>query len=144
MSSLAFLCLGFGGMEIFSWFFHKYVMHGPLWCIHKTHHHVTKSFFELNDIFSFVFGAVAVVLIFSGIGSYNYRFWLGIGISAYGLSYFILHDILIHRRVKTSKKPVSRYFIGISKAHRSHHKTNKKKGAVSFGLLLVPKKYFRR
>lgn len=144
MSSISFLCIGFAGMEIFSWFFHKYIMHGPLWFIHKTHHRFTKGFFELNDIFSFIFGAIAIVLIFLGLKSYDYRFWLGLGISIYGMSYFILHDILIHRRIKVKRKPMSIYFEGIRDAHRRHHKTNKKKGAVSFGLLLVPKKYFKK
>lgn len=138
------LCLGFIGMEVFSWFFHKYIMHGPLWNIHQTHHIATKGLFELNDLFSFIFGVFAAVLIFFGIEELDYRFWLGCGITAYGFSYFILHDIFIHRRVKMRKKPSGRYFNAISKAHRDHHKTNQKEGAVSFGLLLVPKKYFKR
>lgn len=144
ISSIAFICLGFVGMEIFSWFFHKYVMHGPLWFIHKTHHMATKGFFELNDIFTFLFGAIAIALIFLGMASLDYRFWIGIGITTYGFSYFILHDMIIHRRVKVIKKPANRYINGITNAHRNHHKSNKKKESVSYGLLLVPQKYFRK
>lgn len=141
--NLLFLALGFIGMEIFSWFIHKYIMHGLLWKIHKTHHTKTKGFFELNDIFSFIFGSIAVILIILGLNNLDYRFWIGTGISLYGFSYFILHDVLIHRRLKFLKKPANNYLDAISKAHRDHHKTRERDGSVSFGLLLVPKKYFR-
>ena len=144
LSNLLFLVLGFIGMELSSWFIHKYIMHGFLWNIHKTHHTKNDSFFELNDIFSFIFGAIAVILIISGLSEFDYRFWLGTGITVYGFSYFILHDVLIHRRLRFLKKPKSSFFDAISKAHRDHHKTRERDGSVSFGLLLVPKKYYRK
>ncbi|WKN30589.1 sterol desaturase family protein [Porifericola rhodea] len=144
LSSIVFFLLGFVGMEFFSWFIHKYIMHGPLWSIHKTHHTATKGFFELNDVFSLIFGTAAVVLIILGVNSLDYRFWLGLGITAYGFSYFLLHDILIHRRIKSKQKPSGKYWNGIAKAHRDHHKSNQRDGSVSFGLLIVPFKYFSK
>ena len=143
-SSLFFLIAGFLGMEIFSWFIHKYIMHGLLWKIHRTHHSKTHGFFELNDVFSLFFGSVAIILIILGFGGLDYRFWLGCGITFYGLSYFVLHDIFIHRRLKVLKKPSGRYLEAISKAHRDHHKSRGRDGSVSFGLLIVPYKYFRK
>ncbi len=142
--NILFLTLGFIGMEILSWFIHKYIMHGWLWQIHKTHHTKTNGFFELNDIFSLIFGSVAVILIVLGFASLDYRFWLGAGITLYGFSYFILHDILIHRRFKFLKRPANTYLDAISQAHRDHHKTRERDGSVSFGLLLVPKKYYMK
>jgi beta-carotene 3-hydroxylase len=142
MNAILFSILGFGIMEVSGWFIHKFIMHGPLWNIHKTHHQHTDGPFELNDLFSLIFGSVAVLLIFLGVGSLDYRFWIGIGISAYGLSYFFLHDMLIHRRIKFFKKPKKGYLAGIFKAHQAHHATNKRDGSVSFGLFVVPKKYF--
>ncbi|HSI77938.1 MAG TPA: sterol desaturase family protein [Lunatimonas sp.] len=142
MGAILFSILGFGIMEISGWFIHKFIMHGPLWSIHKTHHQHTDGPFELNDLFSIFFGSIAVILIFLGVGSLDYRFWMGIGISAYGLSYFFLHDMLIHRRIKYFKKPKNGYLAGIFKAHQAHHATNKRDGSVSFGLFVVPKKYF--
>ncbi|MDF9796877.1 beta-carotene 3-hydroxylase [Catalinimonas alkaloidigena] len=144
ISNISFLMVGFAGMEFFSWFIHKYIMHGPLWNIHKTHHVHTKGFFELNDLFSILFGSIAIILIFSGVQSLDYRFWLGCGISLYGISYFVLHDILIHRRVKVKKKPKGKYLNGISRAHRAHHKSNQKDKAVSFGLFIVPFRFFKK
>ena len=40
--------------EFTAWFNHKYIMHGPLWVLHKDHHKKDhKSWFERNDLFFF-------------------------------------------------------------------------------------------
>ena len=139
-----FVLAGFLGMEVCSWVIHKYVMHGPLWVIHKTHHHKNNGIFELNDIFSLFFGSIAIILIIFGLPNLDYRCWLGCGISLYGFSYFILHDILIHHRIKLHSKPKNGYLTAIAKAHRDHHKTEQRKEAVCFGLLWIPGKYFHK
>jgi len=141
--AIVFLLLGFAAMELAGWAIHKYLMHGPLWAIHKTHHQPSKSFFELNDLFSLVFGSVAVILIFLGVDEFDYRFWLGVGISLYGMLYFILHDVWVHRRLKWFGKPRNILLKGIFKAHQAHHRTNQRDDAESFGLFLVPKKFFK-
>ena len=141
--AIVFTMLGFAAMEVSGWAIHKYLMHGPLWKIHKTHHQPTGTFFELNDLFSLCFGGIAIGLIFAGIDSFDYRFWLGIGITCYGLLYFILHDIWVHRRLKWFGKPRNFFLRGIYKAHQAHHRSFKRDGAVSFGLFLVPKHYFK-
>jgi beta-carotene 3-hydroxylase len=143
MYAFIFIILGFAAMEFSGWFIHKYIMHGPLWGIHKTHHQPSKSFFELNDLFSLLFGSIAVLLIFLGVGEMDFRFWMGVGISLYGISYFFIHDVLVHRRIKWFDRPKSSFLKGIFKAHQAHHATNKKDDAVSFGLFVVPKKYFK-
>lgn len=143
VKAIGFIILGFAIMEFSGWAIHKYLMHGPLWSIHKTHHQPSKSWFELNDLFSLLFGSIAVILIILGIEAFDYRFWIGMGISLYGMLYFFLHDVLIHRRVKLFHRPGNFFLRGIFKAHQAHHKTNKKDDAVSFGLFVVPKKYFR-
>jgi beta-carotene 3-hydroxylase len=143
MNAILFTILGFAVMEFSGWFIHKYIMHGPLWNIHKTHHQPSKSYFELNDLFSLLFGSIAIILILLGLSDLDYRFWMGVGISLYGISYFFLHDVLIHRRLKWFDKPKNSFLRGIFKAHQAHHATNKKNDAVSFGLFLVPKKYFK-
>jgi beta-carotene 3-hydroxylase len=143
INAIGFITLGFILMEVFGWAIHKYIMHGPLWSIHKTHHRRSKYFFELNDLFSLLFGSIAVALILKGVSDFDYRFWAGLGISLYGMLYFFLHDVLIHRRMKWFQKPKNGFLIGILKAHQAHHRTNKKEDAVSFGLFVVPKEYFK-
>ena len=134
--------MGFGLMELFSWAIHKYLMHGVLWNIHKTHHTHTKGFFELNDLFTLIFGGSAIALIFLGIDQFDYRFWIGCGISLYGVSYFVLHDVLIHKRLRWFEKPKNKYLKAITEAHKAHHRTQKE-DSVSFGLFVVPKKYWK-
>jgi beta-carotene 3-hydroxylase len=142
--AVVFIVLGFTLMEVFGWAIHKYLMHGPLWSIHKTHHRPSKYFFELNDLFSLLFGSIAVVLIVLGVEELDYRFWMGTGISLYGMLYFFLHDVLIHRRIKWFERPKTWFLKGIFKAHQAHHRTNEKEDAVSFGLFVVPKEYFKQ
>lgn len=144
IGAFAYTLLGFILMELSGWAIHKYIMHGPLWSIHKTHHQPSKSFFEWNDLFSLLFGGIAVILIFLGVEKLDYRFWMGIGISGYGMLYFFLHDMMIHRRVKWLERPKSGFLKGIFKAHQAHHRSNKRDGAVSFGLFFVPKRYFNQ
>ena len=135
--------VGFAGMEVFSWAFHKYIIHGPLWSIHKTHHGIRKGQLDLNDIFSLLFGAAAATAIFLGLkDDLPVLAGLGFGVTAYGFVYFILHDIAIHNRIKNrflSRLPVLDH---IRRAHKIHHKSLKKSPSRSFGLLFVRKSVF--
>jgi beta-carotene 3-hydroxylase len=144
IKALGFIALGFAAMEFSGWAIHKYLMHGPLWVIHKTHHQPSKSFFELNDLFSVLFGSIAMLLILLGVEELDYRFWMGVGISLYGVLYFILHDVLVHRRLKWFDRPKNSFLKGIFRAHQAHHRTNQKEDAVSFGLFVVPKEFFNK
>jgi beta-carotene 3-hydroxylase len=143
IEAITWTLLGFGIMEAFSWWVHKYVMHGVLWKIHKTHHEHSKGYFELNDLFTLIFGGTAVVLIFQGVETFDYRFWIGCGISLYGMLYFVLHDVMIHKRLKWLGRPKAKYLKAITKAHRAHHKSKEKDDAVSFGLFFIPQRYFK-
>jgi beta-carotene 3-hydroxylase len=90
-------------MELMSWAMHKYLFHGPLWFIHKTHHQQRHGWFELNDLFSIGFAALALWLMWAGHITLDYRFWIGTGISIYGTIYFIFHDWFIHNRLRHLK-----------------------------------------
>jgi beta-carotene 3-hydroxylase len=143
--SMLILLLTFLGMEAFSWAFHKYVLHGILWNVHKTHHQKHPHPWELNDVVSLAFALVATFLIVKGSPQLDYRFWMGLGISVYGLLYFVLHDILIHRRIKWLESPqASPYLKAITRAHRMHHQHTHRKPSESFGLLWVSRKYFNQ
>src|SRR5688500_18301565 len=87
-------------MEIIAWLSHKYIMHGLLWRLHKDHHKKeSKGFFEHNDFFFLIFAIPGMLLLYLGMNAgYNYWFFAGIGITAYGLAYFLVHDVFIHQR----------------------------------------------
>ena len=139
------LILTFLFMEFVAWFSHKFVMHGFLWSWHKDHHKKDHdSWFEKNDLFFLVY---AIPSVFFVVLWGEYSFWAGlpiaIGIFCYGLTYFIVHDIFIHRRFKIFRNINNRYAKGIRRAHKIHHKNINKEGGVCFGMLYVPKKYFQ-
>ncbi|MGN8072183.1 sterol desaturase family protein [Mucilaginibacter sp. 22184] len=130
-------------MELLSWAMHKYLFHGPLWFIHKTHHQERHGWFELNDLFSIGFAAFALWLMWIGHIDLDYRFWIGTGISIYGIIYFIFHDWFIHNRFKAFKSN-NRYLAGIRRAHKIHHKSTQKNPSEEFGLLVASRKWFRK
>lgn len=136
----------FCAMEFMAWFTHKYVMHGFLWSLHKDHHHKDhESWFERNDAF-FVFYAIVSMSCFY-FWSYEAMWFclpIGLGIMAYGLAYFIVHDIFIHQRFKLLKKANNWYAKGVRRAHKMHHKSLGKGDSENFGMLFVPFKYFKK
>ena len=134
-------------MEFVAWFTHRYIMHGLLWYFHRDHHTKdNKGFFEKNDFFFLIFALPGSILIMYGIelGLGFIPFWIGMGITFYGMAYFFVHDLFIHQRVKVLKKTKNRYLLGIRRGHKAHHKKLSKEGGVCFGMLLVPFKYFRQ
>jgi beta-carotene 3-hydroxylase len=135
--------IGFIGMEAFSWAFHKYAMHGPLWFIHKSHHRPNANFFEANDVFSLLFGTAATVAVISGLTNGNgILAGTGFGVTAYGMAYFILHDIAIHGRLKNSSLQRMKLIARIRRAHKIHHKFLQPTPGKSFGLFYVRNSVF--
>jgi beta-carotene 3-hydroxylase len=140
----AFL-IAFCGMEFMAWFTHKYIMHGALWVLHKDHHQPDHStFFEKNDMFFLVYAIPSWLCIMLGM---MYGVWVvvffGFGILAYGTVYFLLHDVLIHRRFKWFDKIQTPYFNAIRRAHTVHHINRGKEDGTCFGLLLFPSKFLK-
>ncbi len=132
-------------MEGITWCTHKYVMHGFGWYLHEDHHQPGyPHVFEKNDAFFVVFAIPSMLLFFFGINPVlNFLFFIGLGILCYGIAYFLIHDVLIHRRFKWFDKINNWYFRGLRKAHKIHHKHLGKHDGECFGMLLVPFKYFR-
>lgn len=144
MFILAFI-LAFGLMEFAAWSAHKYLMHGFLWKIHEDHHQPTGHMFQKNDLFFLIFAIPSWLCIMLGF-MYHAPFSIGFGfgIAGYGLVYFLVHDVLIHRRFKWFDNTNNRYFKAIRKAHKVHHKNQYKEEGECFGMLVVPLKYFKK
>ncbi len=145
---ILWIAVGFLFTELFSAWLHRVVFHGILWKIHQTHHSSNKSHktkLELNDWFAFGFSGLACVFWLSPIYLENslavhwgQRFqWFGAGITAYGIAYFIVHDIWTHRRFFSRSKNPGQRFYWIRKVihgHRKHHRATDKKGRGPYGL----------
>lgn len=132
-------------MEMVTWLTHKFVMHGFLWYLHEDHHQPKyQSFFEKNDWFFVIFAIPSILLFYNGVNpELNFLFFIGLGILLYGMAYFFIHEIIIHQRIKMFTRTKIKYFVGLRKAHKIHHKHLGKEDGECFGMLYVPKKYFR-
>lgn len=138
VSALGYLALflgAFAGMEGVAFLMHKYVMHGPLWILHASHHRPRTSWFEANDLFGVFFAVPSIILIYYGTHGAPALLALGLGMTTYGAAYFGFHDVVVHRRVTHRYRPEGRYMQRIILAHLVHHKTTTKEGAKSFGFL---------
>ena len=128
-------------MEGFAYVAHRWLMHGPGWFLHKSHHRPRTSTFELNDLYAVIFAVPSISLFWYGIGLGHGAFyaWIGGGIAAYGAIYFGFHDVIVHKRIGHRYLPKSTYMKRIMQAHRLHHVVETKDGTVSFGFLWAPK-----
>lgn len=54
------------GMELFAYVMHRWVMHGPGWFLHASHHRERHGLFEWNDLYAAIFAVPSITL-----------FWLG-------------------------------------------------------------------
>ncbi len=142
--NISIVFISFISMEAVAWSTHKYIMHGLLWTLHKDHHkRESKGFLEHNDFFFLIFALPGIAGLYFGMkNNYDYLFWIGLGITLYGLTYFIVHDIFIHQRFRLFRNTKNYYLIAIRRAHKVHHKHLGKKEGECFGMLWVPLKYF--
>ena len=130
-------------MEGITWCTHKFVMHGWMWYFHEDHHQPRGGFFEKNDAFFLIFAVPScLMIVFGSMAAFDWRFFVGIGILLYGVSYFLIHDVLIHQRFDWFSRTDNLYFRAIRKAHKIHHKHLNKEDGECFGMLYVPRKYF--
>lgn len=138
--------LVFSFMEFMAWFTHKFIMHGFLWSLHKDHHKKDHdSWFERNDAFFIFYAVVSIIFFYLGANTDFWYGWpIGLGITAYGATYFLVHDIFIHQRFKMFRNANNWYARGVRRAHKIHHKHLGKKDGECFGMLFVPFKYFKK
>ena len=139
--AIGIILLTAGGMEALAWTLHKYVLHGPLWFLHKSHHRVNDTWWEWNDLVSLGYALAAAVLIIWGKEYVPELLWVGVGITVYGFFYFFLHDIVIHRRIKFRRKFKNTYMLRLIRAHKIHHKHLEKNPGEAYGFLFATKKY---
>lgn len=126
-------------MELVSYLAHRFVYHGIGWVLHKSHHSPRKGIFELNDLFPLFFASITAPLVIYAVGpSGNVTLAaVSLGITAYGLIYFLIHDLYVHRRMKLLRLRIP-FLKTLKQAHAVHHRH----GGEPYGLLFFahPKK----
>src|ERR1700760_330819 len=81
-------------MEAVAYAAHRWVMHGPGWFLHESHHRPRTRPFEYNDLYAVIFAIPSIILLLGGVqlGWWWGCIWIGAGIAAYGAIYFGFHD----------------------------------------------------
>jgi beta-carotene 3-hydroxylase len=129
----------FVGMEALAWAVHRYVMHGPGWTWHRSHHEAGEGWWERNDLYAVIFSIIAAALFIIGsLPGWRAVWFVGLGATLYGIMYFIVHDGFVHQRWPFRIVPKRGYAKRLVQAHRLHHATHGRDGAVSFGFLYAP------
>ena len=102
---------------------HRFVMHGFGMGWHRSHHEAPRTVLEANDLFPVVFAGATVVLLAVGVyaaSAPHVLIPIGIGITAYGAAYLLVHDVVIHRRLAYLRFP-DRLLRRLREAHNVHH-----------------------
>lgn len=123
-------------MECVAYVAHRYVMHGFLWGLHKSHHLPRERKWEWNDLFAIFFAPIAIVLM-GGWLAPEWRwltFPIGTGMTLYGAVYFFIHDVYTHRRF-FGLNWKNRWLMKLRSAHRHHHADVSKLGQEPFGFV---------
>ena len=133
MTALVILAT-FVAMELVSYATHRWVMHGPAFGLHRSHHRpADDGRFELNDWFPVVFSALGLISFAAGasIGRLALLVPVSLGAAAYGAAYVFVHDVYIHRRLGWFTAELA---LGerLKEAHRAHHLF----GGEPYGMLL--------
>ncbi|WP_167618668.1 hypothetical protein [Maribellus sediminis] len=156
--NIILVIVSFAFMEFVAWSNHKFVMHGFLWKWHADHHvndhkknasqtELYNPGFEKNDYFFLVYAIPAIVLLVLGLySSISELIAVGIGISLYGLTYFTIHDVMIHQRLKIPflTHPKSKYLQAVIKAHLAHHRGKNVKDFNNYGLLIFQPRFLKK
>lgn len=151
------MLIGFPAMEAIAWAMHKWIMHGPLWILHRSHHRLGmegkegketgedgkagkdgkgKWRWEANDAFGIFFAGISIALIAIGVAGRPFRLGLGVGMALYGLAYALVHDAVAHGRFGGSRMPRNAYLRRLVRDHRVHHSRDRLDGTRNFGFLL--------
>ena len=139
MRSVALAALAFAVMEPVTAATHRWVMHGLGHRLHRSHHRTGPQGWEANDAFPVMFAAIVCLGLWAG---FNVPGWSGLvavgaGVTAYGVSYALVHDVYIHRRVRVLRGARVGVLDRLAAAHRVHHLY----GGAPYGMLvpIVPR-----
>lgn len=121
----------FAVMEPVAYASHRWVMHGPGWGLHESHHQSRPRGPEANDWYPVGFAAATMV----AMGAATTRGWrgvlaAGVGVSLYGAAYALVHEVYAHRRVPALRRRAPA-LEALGRRHLHHHR----RGGEPFGML---------
>lgn len=136
---LAVAAASCAAMEGVAWASHKYLMHGPLWFLHRSHHAPEGRGWQANDWFGVFFSVPSVALIALGTFGNPWLAAAGAGMAMYGLAYLVFHDAWAHGRFGDVRRPRAAWLDRLIAVHRAHHARSTREGCAHFGFLWAPR-----
>ncbi len=132
-------------MELWAGFLHGRLWHGVLWSMHGSHHQRRHGRFERNDALSGLHAPIALALILYGcVGEPGVLrevcYGIGLGMTAFGLAYFVVHDGLAHGRLPVGFLKRLPYFQRVVEAHQAHHAS---RDTAPYGFFFGPAELMR-
>jgi beta-carotene 3-hydroxylase len=139
-SSVLVAVAAFVVMEPITALTHRFVMHGVGRALHRSHHRRHSSGWELNDLYPLAFAMVVMAAMAVGfnVAGLSWLLPITVGVTMYGATYALVHDIYIHRRLGWFGERRMPGFERLAAAHRVHHDRN----SGPYGMLLpvVPRR----
>jgi beta-carotene 3-hydroxylase len=122
MTAVAIAVAALVVMEPLTALLHRLVFHGSGMAWHRSHHAPPRGALEANDLFPVTFGLATIAVLSIGVwvGGGSTLVPLGIGVTAYGAAYLLVHDVVIHRRLPWPQIP-DRVGTRLRAAHNVHH-----------------------
>ena len=132
--SILIAVVAFVAMEPITAATHRWVMHGIGEFLHRSHHRPTRQRFEANDWYPVMFAALVNLGFFAGFNwnGFGALVPVGIGVTAYGAAYALVHDVYIHGRLGWFRTRRIATFDRLADAHRIHHLYN----SAPYGMLV--------
>lgn len=134
ISNLLIALVAFVMMEPVTAATHRWVMHGIGEFLHRSHHRRLVTVFEANDWYPVMFAATVNVGFLAGFNwnGFGSLVPVGLGVTAYGFAYALVHDVYIHGRFGWFDGRHVPAFERLADAHRIHHLYN----AAPYGMLM--------
>jgi beta-carotene 3-hydroxylase len=140
MRSIVLAVAAFAAMEPATAVTHRLVMHGPGMVLHRSHHVRTHTGWERNDAYPVMFAALVGVGLWLGFHEPRLADLvpIGVGITAYGAAYALVHDVYIHQRLRWFGDRQVPVLARLAAAHEVHHR----RGGAPYGMLvpIVPRR----
>lgn len=124
MRSIVLGLIAFTAMEPLTAATHRFVMHGVGIGLHRSHHRRRPSRFEANDAYPVIFAAIVGVALWIGFHdpAWSTLVPVGVGVTAYGAAYALVHDVYIHRRLRWFGDRRIGVLEHLAGAHELHHR----------------------
>ena len=134
MHAVVVAVVAFAAMEPITAATHRFVMHGLGMALHRSHHRQLHRGWEANDAYPLMFAAVVCVGLWVGFHAPRLAdvVPIGVGITAYGAAYALVHDVYIHRRLRWFGERRPAAFERLAAAHELHHRF----GGAPYGMLV--------